>query len=116
MGLVAAIQAALPDLKAERGGILVTNGGLGLFLDQVDAVGVQWNAMGISLANSAKHKLVRMLSHKLKPEGVYIGEVMVMGAVKGTPFDDGSATLEATTVASKFWDLYAARKDTYAQA
>ena len=113
--LAAAIGTALPDLKGEKGAVLVTNGGLGLFADQVDAMGVQWNAMGLSLANSAKHKLVRMLAHKLKPDGVYIGEVMVTGTVKGTAFDNGTATLEAPAIAQKFWDLYTARKDIYAQ-
>jgi len=113
--LAAAIAAALPDLKAEKGGVLVTNGGLGLFADQVDQMGLAWNAMGLSIANSAKHKLVRMLAHKLPSEGVYIGEVMVLGSVKGTAFDNGTATLEARTIAQKFWDLYTAREDVHAQ-
>jgi hypothetical protein len=45
----------------------------------------------------------------LKGDGIYVGEVMVMGAVKGTAFDNGSATIEAATVAAKFWELYGAR-------
>ena len=101
VSLAAAIGAALPDLEATKGAVLVTNGGLGLFADQVDQTGVAWNAMGLSMANSAKHKLVRMLVHQLGPKGVFVGEVMVTGLVKGTAFDTGTATIEPASVAQK---------------
>jgi len=115
-GLLAAIQESLPDLRSQpNAAILVTNGGLGLFNDQVDAMGAQYNLMGLSLANSAKHKLVRLLSHKLKADNIYVGEVMVLSSVKGTPFDSGNATLEAATVADKFWQIYTARTDVTVQ-
>lgn len=111
-GFLAAVQAALPDLRKEKdAAILVTNGGLGFFDTQVDAMAVQWGAMGLAVANAAKHKIVRLLSQKLAPENVYVGEVMVTGAVKGTAFDSGNATIEARTVGEKFWSLYASRKE-----
>lgn len=111
VGLVTAVQAALPDLEQNEGSaVLVTNGGLGLFDPQADQVGVSWNVMGLSIANSAKHKLVRLLSHKLQPLGVYVGEVVVLSTVKGTAFDTGSGTLEAARVADEFWKLYSARE------
>ena len=70
-GLVTAIQEALPDLRKEKhAAALVTNGGLGHFGPQVDAMGVQWNAMGVSIANSAKHELVGLLAEKLKADNV----------------------------------------------
>lgn len=110
LGLSTAVQAALPDLKNSKdAAVLVTNGGLGLFDPAVDKLGVEWNVMGLALANSAKHKLVRLLSNKLKPEGVYVGEVVVLSTVKGTAFDGGNATLEPTVVAEAFWKLYSAR-------
>ncbi len=34
---------------------------------------------------------------------------MVQGTVKGTGWDDGSATVDAAAVAAKLWDLYRAR-------
>ena len=106
----AAVQEALPDLRKESdAAVLVTNGGLGYFDPKVDAVGVQWNAMGLSVANAAKHKLVGLLSAKLAPDKVYVGEVMVLGSIKGSAFDSGQATIEAATVAGRFWDLYQAR-------
>jgi NAD(P)-dependent dehydrogenase (short-subunit alcohol dehydrogenase family) len=109
--LTAAIQAALPDLTARQGAVLVTNGGLGFFDAQVDQLGVEWNAMGLSIANSAKHKLVRLLALKLKAQGVFVGEVVVTGLVKGTPWDNGNATIDPKDIAAKFWQLHSARSD-----
>ena len=111
-GLLTAIQECLPDLRKSReSAILVTNGGLGYFDPTMDAMAVAWGAMGLALANAAKHKLVGLLAEKLKADGIYIGEVVVLGAIKGTAFDDGSAGLAAETVADRFWQLYTTRKD-----
>jgi NAD(P)-dependent dehydrogenase (short-subunit alcohol dehydrogenase family) len=111
-GFLATLQAALPDLKKDpKSAVLVTNGGLGFSDPQVDATAVSWNAMGLALANAAKHKLVGLLAEKLKADRVFVGEVIVMAAVKGTAFDGGQATLEATTIAEKFWSLYSARRE-----
>ena len=109
--LSAAVQEALPDLKAHRGAVLVTNGGFGLLNPEIDAMAATYNAMGLAIANSAKEKLVRLLHHKLKPHGVFVGEVMVTGLVKGTVFDQGNATLEPAAIAEKFWMLNRDRND-----
>ena len=112
VSLLATLRAALPDLRQQKdAALLVTNGGLGLFDDQLDALAVEWGAMGLAVANSAKHKLVRVLAQKLKPEGIYVGEVMVLGLVKGTPWDQGNATVEPSSVADKFWALYRGRAE-----
>jgi hypothetical protein len=108
--LIATVQAAASDLRATKGAVLVTNGGLGLLDPAVDAIGVGWKAMGLSVANAAKHKLVRLLAEQLKPDGVYVGEVAVLQPVKGTLWDSGSATLEASTIAEKFWQIYSERR------
>jgi len=111
-GLTLAVQAALPDLrKAEGAAVLVTNGGFGYVDPGVDAFCVQAQSMGLGLANAAKHKLVGLLSARLKPEGVYVGEVMVTGMVKGTAWDQGDATIDPSDVAAKFWALYQARDE-----
>jgi NAD(P)-dependent dehydrogenase (short-subunit alcohol dehydrogenase family) len=52
--LVFTVQQALPDLKAAKGAVLVTNGGLGLFDPKIDAMAAEWNSMGLAMANSAK--------------------------------------------------------------
>jgi short-subunit dehydrogenase len=113
--LLAAVHEALPDLRERKGAVLVTNGGFGLCDERIDAVCVDTQAMGLAMANAAKHKLVGMLAHRLRREGVYVGEVMVMGTVKGTAFDRGGPGLEPSTIASRFWDLYSARSPTFVQ-
>jgi NAD(P)-dependent dehydrogenase (short-subunit alcohol dehydrogenase family) len=112
IGLLAAVKAALPDLeKAKDGALLVTNGGFGLNDPAIDERAVTFGAMGLSVANAAKRKLVGLLAQKLKPRGVYVGEVMVLGSVKGSAWDNGTATLDAATVADAFYELYASRSD-----
>jgi NADP-dependent 3-hydroxy acid dehydrogenase YdfG len=113
--VIATVQAALADLRANKGAVLVTNGGLGILDAQVDAVGVQWKASGLALANAAKYKLVRLLNKQLEADGVYVGEVVVLSAVKGTAWDNGSSQLEASTIAAKFWQLYSERREVSVQ-
>ncbi len=118
-GFLATVQEALPDLRKRKdaadAAILVTNGGLGYVDPKVDAVGVQWNAMGLSVVNAAKHKLVGLLSQKLAPDKIYVGQVMVLGSVKGSAFDTGQGTIDPAAVAGKFWDLYQARGEIRAE-
>ena len=108
--LVLTVQAALADLKASKGAILVTNGGLGLFDPKIDAMAVQWNSMGLAIANAAKHKLIGLLSEKLRVDEITVGEVVVLGLVKGTIWDTGNATVDARTVADTFWEIYSQRE------
>jgi hypothetical protein len=109
-GLIAAVQASLPDLKSQpQAAVLITGGGFAYYDPQVDAMATQWNAMGIAVAKAAQHKLTGLLSAKLKGDGIYVGEVVVLGQVKGTAFDSGNATLEPSAIADKFWGIYQAR-------
>lgn len=110
-GLIAAVQAALPDLRAEKGAVLVTGGGFANYLSNVDAMAVQWGAMGIAVGKAAQRKTTWLLHQRLAPEGVYVGEVVVLGVVKGTSFDQGQGTLEASNVADKFWAICQERKE-----
>lgn len=111
-GLIAAVQEALPDLRQQGGSVLVTGGGLAFYDPNVDAMAVQWGTMGLAVAKAAQHKAVGLLHKKLAPEGVYVGEVLVLGLVKGTAFDSGAATLEPADIAQRFWDLQQARTST----
>jgi short-subunit dehydrogenase len=108
--LVLAVQMALEDLRAARGAVLVTNGGLGLFDPAIDAMAVQWGAMSLAIANAAKHKLVGLLREKLRADEITVGEVVVNGMVKGSAWDNGSATIDPITVAHHFWDIYSRRE------
>ena len=110
-GLVAAVQASLPDLKQEKGAVLVTGGGFAFYDPNVDAAATQWGAAGLAIGKAAQHKTVGLLSKSLQGDGVYVGEVVVTGSVKGTAFDSGNATLEASAIADKFWELCRARDE-----
>lgn len=112
-GMVASVQASLPDLEAHRGAVLITGGGFALYEGQVDKTITDLGVMGIALGKAAQHKLAGLLHHQLGAKGVYVGEVVVMSIVKGTAFDQqGHGTLEADDVAAKFLELYEARTET----
>jgi NAD(P)-dependent dehydrogenase (short-subunit alcohol dehydrogenase family) len=108
-GLIATVQAALPDLKEQRGAILVTGGGLGTLDPKVDAMAVSWGTMGLAISKAAQRKTVGLLHHRLSREGIYVGEVVVMAIVKGTAFDRGNGTLDPAVVADRFWELHERR-------
>jgi NADP-dependent 3-hydroxy acid dehydrogenase YdfG len=116
VGLLAAVQELLPDLKqTKEGAVLVTNGAFGEIDPQVDAFAARSSSMGLALGNAAKHKLVGLLAERLRDDGIYVGEVMVAGMVKGTAWDTGNATIDASTIGAKFWDLYQARGEVRAR-
>lgn len=107
IGLVAAVQAALPDLREQdQAAVLITGGGFGQDMPEIDGFLAQIGAMGLGLGKALQHKLAGLLHARLAKEGIYVGEVMVTSTVKGTSFDQGNATLQASTVADKFWDIY----------
>jgi NAD(P)-dependent dehydrogenase (short-subunit alcohol dehydrogenase family) len=108
-GLLVAVQESLPDLRAARGSVLVTNGGFGLVDPAIDGLVVRAKAMGLGLGNAAKLKLTRLLAERLRGDGIHVGEVMIAGLVKGTPWDDGKATVDPDAAAAAFWDLHARR-------
>jgi NADP-dependent 3-hydroxy acid dehydrogenase YdfG len=111
-GLVAAVQAAQASLVAAKGAVLVTGGGFAFYDPKVDAMATQFGAMGLAISKAAQHKLVGLLSQALAPRGVFVGEVVVTGLVKGTAFDSGYATLDPHDIAAKFWELAERREAT----
>ena len=109
VGLLAAVQEALPDLKAAGdGAVLITNGALGDLAPMMDQFAIGLNAVGVALGNAAKAKLIGLLAAQLQPEGVYVGEVTIAGAIKGTPTGNDLG-IEPATVAEAFWTLYQTR-------
>jgi len=116
VGLLAAVQEAHADLKASgAGAVLVTNGAFGELGPMFDSFAVNMKSMGVALANAAKHKLVGLLAARLKDDGIFFGQVMVAGMVKGTAWDTGGGGIDPATVAGKFWDLYQGRGESYAR-
>jgi NADP-dependent 3-hydroxy acid dehydrogenase YdfG len=116
VGLLAAIQEVLPDLReAKEGAVLVTNGAAGEINPQTDAFVTGSNPagmkmMGVAVANAAKDKLVGMLAQRLKDDGVYVGQVMIAGTIKGTAWDAPNS-IDPSAVAEKFWELYLNRDE-----
>ena len=115
VGLLAAVQTVRADLKSQAGALLVTNGAFGETSPQVDALATHMKAMGVALANAAKYKLVGLFAQALKDDGVYVGEVMVAGAVKGAAFASGGDGIEGSRIANTFWELYQARGEVRAR-
>ncbi len=111
VGLLVAVQETLADLKQSRGAILVTNGAFGETSPGMDALAARLKFMGVALANAAKYKLVGLLAQQMKPEGIYVGEVMVAGMVKGTPHASAEGGIEPSAIAAKFWELFEARDE-----
>jgi NAD(P)-dependent dehydrogenase (short-subunit alcohol dehydrogenase family) len=116
VGLLATVQAALPDLKAAGdGAVLVTNGAFGEINPQIDAFANGLKVGGVALANAAKNKLVGLLSNRLQAEGVYVGQVMIAGAVKGTAYAAGGDGIDPARISAAFWDLYQGRGEILAR-
>jgi NAD(P)-dependent dehydrogenase (short-subunit alcohol dehydrogenase family) len=117
VGLLSAVQEALPDLKAAGdGAVLVTNGAFGELNPMIDTIVLALGEVGVALGNAAKAKLVGLLSARLKGEGVFVGEVTIAGVVRGTgPEAPGIPTLEGADIAEAFWRLYKARDETRAR-
>ncbi len=114
LGLLAATIEALPDLKSGGGGaLLISNGALGEISPQMDAYAVNGHVMGLALGNAAKNKLVGLLAQRLQADGVYVGEVMVYGTIKGTSWSSENS-IDPSAIAKKFWELYQSRTETRA--
>lgn len=110
--MIAAVQGALPDLREHpEAAVLVTGGGLSYYNPAVDEMAVGWNAMGLAIAKASQHKAVGLLHAKLAADGIYVGEVVVLGIVKGTAFDHGNGVLEASQIADRFWSIYRERRE-----
>jgi NADP-dependent 3-hydroxy acid dehydrogenase YdfG len=114
VGLLAATAEALPDLKTSgSGAILVSNGAYGELSSAIDEAAVKQQAMGIAVSSAAKNKLVGLLAQRLKGDGIFVGEVMVYGTIKGTPSGD-SNSIDPALIAQEHWRLYQTRSETRA--
>jgi NAD(P)-dependent dehydrogenase (short-subunit alcohol dehydrogenase family) len=114
VGLLAATTEALPDLKKNGGALLISNGAFGVLADEMDEIAVKQNSMGIAITSAAKNKLAGLLAHRLKSEGVYVGEVMVFGTIKNTPSADNNS-IDPVRIADEYWSLYQAGDETRAE-
>ncbi len=110
VGALAAVQAARADLASQDdAAVLITGGGFAFYNEHVDKMIVQWNTMGLGLIKAAQHKLTHLLHHKLKPDGIFVGSIVVLGLVKGSAFDQRGDGLDPAAIAESFWSLYTER-------
>ncbi|KNY05229.1 SDR family NAD(P)-dependent oxidoreductase [Microbacterium sp. GCS4] len=112
-GLLTAVQETLDDLRAaESGSVLVVNGALGQHDDGIDAYAVSFGGDGVALECAAKTKLVGLLAARLRPDGVYVGEIVINGSVAGSPHASPTA-IEPAWIADRLWNMAGARDETH---
>lgn len=105
--LLAAVQAALPDLKSQSDSAILVTGGRSVsgIEDQADnMLATLYGIMGNMVGKYAQYKLVALLSERLKADGVYVGQIVVTEGVKSPAHDFG--TLDADAIADAFWTLF----------
>ena len=104
--LLFATKTVQKDLERNKGAVLVTGGGLGVQSEAAAQLAVDWGATTFALNKAAQQKLVHILHITLKPLGIFVGEVTVLKAVKGTTFDpEGHSDLTTENVADTFAEL-----------
>lgn len=105
VGLVAGVRAALPDLVAARGSVLLARGGLA----REDAVerALAWGAAGLAVTKAAQHHAALVLAVSLAPRGVHVAELLVEGPLAGTAFDRGQpGPYDPARVADRLWEMH----------
>lgn len=110
-GLLACVQEARADLEATSGVLLVANGALGEPTSDADRWAKELGSDGVALENAAKTKLVGILAERLRPHGVYVGEVTIAGSVAGTATATSDAMAPAE-IAETLWSMAQARSAT----
>ncbi|MCA9701021.1 MAG: hypothetical protein KC431_26075, partial [Myxococcales bacterium] len=95
----------------DQAAVLITGGGFAFYSPDVDRMIVQWQTSSLALAKAGQHKLAGLLHQRLAGDGIYVGEVVVLGLVKGTAFDQGQAQLDPADIAGAFWRIYQERSE-----
>lgn len=96
--LLVTVQILLPELKKNKGTILVTGGGLGVHPSS--------EYMTMSICKAALRSLVYILNEELKELNIFAGTVTIMGNIEdNTKFDP-------QLISQKFLDMYHSKKET----
>jgi short-subunit dehydrogenase len=105
---VAMVQACLPDLDANNGSILSTNGIFALDNTQTDSMAYPYASLAIPAA--AQNKTTNLLMRNLSKTKIFVGQVIVNGFVTGTAGGEKqNYTVHPDEVAQKFWEMYSSR-------
>lgn len=104
-GLLSVVQTALEDLRAATGAsVLVVNGALGIHDSNIDRYATSFGGDGVALECAAKSKLVGLLAERLRADGVFVGEVVINGTIKGSPYASPTA-IDPADVAERLWSM-----------
>lgn len=87
-------QLLLTPRQPRRPALLVTGGALALDDPLSTKQAVEWGVEGIAIAKAAQHKLVACLRERLNERGVFVGQVTVMGVVRGTAWQSLRSSAE----------------------
>jgi len=110
-GLLGVVQATRDDLRTVPGAaVLVANGGLGDQSSSAEQMAAAYDIDGTALEAAAKSKLVGILAERLRPEGVYVGEVIIGGAVR-TPQSAPGTGIDPLAIADRFWSMASDRDE-----
>lgn len=95
-GLLTAVQAALPQLEAQQGSVLITGGGLAKHPHPAYA--------SLALGKAAQANLANSLAQALQPKGIYVGVLQINASVS-----DSDAVHNPTAIAQHFWAMHTDR-------
>lgn len=108
-GLAALVQATLDDLRSSSdSAVLVVNGGFGLSDEAIDRFAVSFGGDGVALEAAAKSKLVGLLAERLRDDRIYVGEIVITGSVKGSPYA-GPNAIDPADIAERLWTMFQER-------
>jgi short-subunit dehydrogenase len=95
-GLLTAVRAALPQLEAQQGSVLITSGGLAKHPHPAYA--------SLGLGKAALVNLAGSLAQALEPKGVYVGVLQINALVS-----DADEVHSPAAIAQRFWAMHTDR-------
>jgi NAD(P)-dependent dehydrogenase (short-subunit alcohol dehydrogenase family) len=109
MALLAVVQGTIDDLRsADRAAILAATGAIGDDEPEANRFATYAGLDGLALESAGKSKLLGLLSQRLDAEGIHVGEVVINGTIKGSPYATASA-IDPARIAEEFWAMTQSR-------
>lgn len=110
IGPVLTVREALDDLRrAEAGAVLFTGGGLAS--DPGDQLAHDYGMAGIAIGKALHRKCTRLLDRALADSSVYVGELAVLGMVRGASNPAGD--IDPSAVAEQLFEMQRIRSDVH---
>ncbi|KAJ3206004.1 hypothetical protein HDU82_004827 [Entophlyctis luteolus] len=115
ISLSCAVQSCLSDLEFGKGAVLVTGSGLELDNPEYAKMAANRPVATMAVGKAATRKYVSILHHALEPKGVFVGEVAVLGPVKGAGEGHTDASITPEGIADKFHELWINRRNCFVE-